>query len=118
MNSYLRTASLAAALLWAAPAFAAPVTYYFGGVTNFVDAYPCASAGGCNPALIGSGTAALGTRFSGQYTFDSAWTPTFANSTEAHYKNANNSPDYIAIIEAAGSPSRSEDGPRSFTQRG
>ena len=100
MNSCLRTASLAAALLWAAPAFAAPVTYYFGGFINFVEADHCA-AGRCNPALIGTGTSALGTRISGQYTFDTEWAAIPGNG-QATYRSANNSPDYIAIIDAAG----------------
>jgi len=65
--------------------FATPVTYYFGGVVTSASDI---CGGGCDPALLGPGSTAVGTHFSGQYMFDTALSAIFANATEAHYASA------------------------------
>jgi len=63
-----------AVILVSGEALATPVTFYFGGVITSVNDDGGTARGG-DPSLLGSGSAALGTRFSGQYTFDNAWSP-------------------------------------------
>src|SRR5262245_15392110 len=100
---YLRFAALLLTfgLLGLSRSVAAPVTFYFWGGITSVEAGAC-WPGSCDQLEpLGPGLAAIGTRFSGQYTFDTAWSPTSSsesppsNSTVAFYRAA---PDSTTTI--------------------
>jgi hypothetical protein len=88
----------------ASVADAATTTYYFSGIVSSVDAgeVPVPELG--NPTVTGSGVAAVGTRFFGQYTFDNAWSPSSFSSPpiNAVYVSDINSPTYMAAINLGG----------------
>lgn len=78
-------------LLFIVGANAVPVTYYFGGVITSASG-PCPSP--CDPSLVGPGSGAIGTHFSGQYTFDSALPLIYSDPGERHYASALGDPAY------------------------
>jgi hypothetical protein len=96
----LGVAACAFLLFLSQPASSATMTFYFAGGVTSVNADNCVNP--CDPSLIGPGSAAIGTRFSAQYTFDTAWTADFSNSTEAQYQSSLNSSPYTASVTLGG----------------
>jgi hypothetical protein len=95
MRAFIGFPLLACALFTAPAINAASVTYYFSGVVTGIS---CAIQGCGDPSLVGSGAAAVGTRFSGQFNFDSSWAPYYVGVADRSYASPSGSSAFGAAI--------------------
>lgn len=93
---------LSLSIIGPSSSIAASVTYHFAGYINYVNGGLSCEQVTCDPSLIGSGPSAIGTGFTGEYTFDDAWSPFSSSANEARYSSPANSPVYTARIGLAG----------------